>query len=227
MDTHVMIKTAQKALLCIAIAIPLAACNTSALQTPGAVNSQGLTTYPTSNFDELAIKSDVDFSRYTKVKFEPISVSYDERRRQYGPQLTDKDFQFSESEQATFNKQFVDAISNNWNKTLGWELTEEIGDDVILVKASVSDLYLYASIKHNLPHQSTSYTNETSRMVISLDLYDSNSGELLLTSEDKKITGESNNTMRPLQKVNSVTYWHDAYNMFQRLASQLSLYIKA
>lgn len=226
MNTQLMIKTAQKALLYIAIAIPLTACNTTAQQTPGAVNDQGLTTYPASNFDELAIKRDTDFSQYKKVKFETISVSYDERRRQYGPRLTAKDFQFSESEQAMFNTQFVNAMSSHWNKTLGWELTDEIGDDVILVKATVSDLYLYASIKHNLLNQSTSYTNETSRMVINLDLYDSKSGELLLTSEDKKITGESNNTMRPLQKVNSVTYWHDAYNTFQRLASQLSHYIK-
>lgn len=226
MKTKTTIKAANKTLVYLSLMIPLIACNNAALRTPGETNELGLTTYPASNFDELAIQNGINFSQYKKIKFEPISVSYDDRRRQYSPRLTDKDFQFDENEQAAFNKQFVKAISKRWNKEFNWELTEEIGDDVILVKGTVSDLYLYASIKHNLPYSSTSYTNKTSRMIIDLDLYDSKSGKLLLTSKDEKITGESNDSTRPLQEVNSVTYWRDAYNTFQRLASQLSYHMK-
>ena len=63
-----------------------------------------------------------------------------------------EDFQFDEKELAILNKRFSKAVSTVWMDKMGWQLTEEAGANVITVKADISDLYLYASIKNDEPY---------------------------------------------------------------------------
>ncbi len=192
----------------------LAACTTQTAQ-PGPINDQGLTTYSHKAFETLAINRTIDFSLYKKVKFDPVTVTYDGTRRSDLLNRGDEAFQFDDKELEIFNRQFVKGFSAAWGKQFGWEVTDETGSDVILVKAVIKDLYLYGSIKNNgiLPH--STLTDESSKMVIELTLLDSENGNVLLESRGKKTTGWSGKMTR----FSSVSYWNDAYRAFLQWAN--------
>ena len=198
----------------------LSACS-STQPVAGPTNEQGLATVEHNSFEQLLIRPGVDFNQYRKILIEPVTVSYSEQRRTDSLNRKQSAFEFDDRELELFNKQFVKAVSSQWNKTFGWELTDQPGADVITVKAAVTDLYLYASIKNNeiLPHAAA--TNESSKMVIELSLTDSQSGQLLLQSKGQKTTGWRGNSLDTMRRVSSVRYWNDAYQAFRQWASLL------
>ncbi|ARN73043.1 DUF3313 family protein [Oceanicoccus sagamiensis] len=211
--------------LCSTIAFTLLFGLSACTQYPaerGPVNEQGLTTLTQSSFDELAIRSSTDFKQYRKLKIEPLTVSYDKTRRHDSLNRKADAFEFDEREMALFNEQFRKAFSGTWGERYGWELTEETAADVIVIKASITDLYLYASIKNNEILPTKAATNESSRMVINLDLVDGQSGELLLQSSGKKTTGFRGTGVGSMTRTSSVRYWSDAFQAFRQWANLLA-----
>lgn len=191
----------------------------------GPIDAEGLAQREHGTLDRLLVRPTTDFASYRKVKIEPITVSFSKDRR-YDSLHRGKDaFTFNEREQARFNQQFVNALSMQWNKAFGWELTDEPGDDVIVVKTQVTDLYLYASIKNNTIYPSKTFAYETSKMVISMQMLDSDSGEVLLRSSGKKRTGENKAGAGSLTRVSSVSYWNDAYQAFRQWAAVIGTQI--
>ena len=184
---------------------------------PGPLNDQGLTTYSHRAFEELAIQQPIDFSQYKKIKFDPVTVAYDDANRSDVLNRGVDAFQFDDRELAVFNRQFLKGFSTAWQKQFGWEVTDAVGSDVILVKAAIVDLYLYGSIKNNKPLPGTTITDESSKMVIEVTLLDSQSGKVLLNSRGKKTTGWRGQMTR----TSSVSYWNDAYQAFLQWASLL------
>jgi hypothetical protein len=206
--------------LLIPIVLALCACiTTQPVAAP--THASGLTEVHFKPFDTLLIKPHTNFSQYRKIRIEPLSVSYSQQRRTDNLHRPQSAFEFDEKELALFNRQFLHAVSTQWQKTLGWELTEQAGDDVIVVRATISDLYLYASIKNNeiLPHQAI--VNTSSKMLIQLELIDSTTGEILLQSKGRKTTGQLGNSVDTLQRISSVSYWNDAYQAFRQWAALL------
>ncbi|GEM_PF-6303922 len=182
---------------------------------PSPMNAQGLTTFQHSAFDKLEINRSIDFSQYKKIKFDPATVAYNGTHRRDLLNRGEEAFQFDERELEIFNRQLVKGFSSAWAQQFGWEVTEETGSDVILVRAAIVDMYLYASIKNDeiLPH--SSITDESSKMTIKLSLLDSQSEQLLLTAQGKKTTGWRGQ----LTRTSSVSYWNDAYRAFLQWAS--------
>lgn len=203
----------------------LAACSQNPAER-GPVTEEGLTTLTQSAFDELAIRANSNFSQYRKFKIEPLTVSYDDTRRYDSLNRKKSAFEFDERELALFNEQFSKGLSSAWGDRFGWELTEETGADVIVVKATVTEMYLYASIKNNEVLPSKAATNESSRMVINLELVDSQSGEFLLRSSGKKITGLRGTGVGTMTRTSSVRYWSDAFQAFRQWGNLIATQIE-
>ncbi len=180
---------------------------------------EGMTAIEHRSFDQLLLKPDTDFSRYTKVKFEPVNVEYSDRRRFDPVYRDDEDFQFDDKELAQFNKQWVKALTKQWGKSLGWEPTESSGNDVIVVKANITNLYLNAPIKNDEPFSVTHAVHESGHMTINLTLEDSANGDVLLQSSGRKVTGSRHTGPNSLTRMNAVRYWQDAYIAFQQWGS--------
>ncbi|MCP3907096.1 MAG: DUF3313 domain-containing protein [Oceanicoccus sp.] len=217
-------KTLFHTTIAITLVTLIAAC--SQIAERGPVNKQGLTTLNHSTFDQLAIRSGTDFSQYRQLKIEPVTVSYDDSRRYDSLNRKKSVFEFDERELALFNQQFSKGLSAAWGERFGWKLSEEAGADVIILKATVTDLYLYAAIKNDeiLPHKAA--THESSRMVIKLDLIDGESGELLLQSSGKKTTGLTGSGVNTMTRVSSVRYWSDAFQAFRQWGHLLATQIE-
>lgn len=181
----------------------------------------GLTAVKHQSLDQLSLRPGTDFGRYRKILIEPITVTYSKKRRDIRPYHDPSSFEFDQRQLAIFNRQYIKAFSESWSNRFGWHQTDRPADDVIIVKAAVTDLYLNAPINNNqiLPHKS--FTNESSRMVIELTLVDSLSGDILLHSKGKKTTGRQGSGVETMRSMVSVTYWNDVHRAFRQWASLL------
>ncbi|WP_101757573.1 DUF3313 family protein [Oceanicoccus sp. KOV_DT_Chl] len=184
----------------------------------GSPTAQGLTPVTNSSFDQLLIRANIDFNRYRRINIEPLSISYKKRSAADLSFYREQDFQFDEAERKIFNEQFVKAVSKQWQQQFGWQLTTETGDDVLLVKTDISDLYLTASIKNDKPLRQTTVVNESSSMTIKLQLFD-NSGQILLDSVGEKTTGQRGSGVSTMTRVSSVRYWSDCLQAFRQVAT--------
>lgn len=198
---------------------------TSACSTPTPLNTtpdkDGLSQIESQYFDELYRLPNLDLTQYHKILFEPLQVSYSDQKRGYTFNSRAKDFQFDDKELAIFREKFTQAFSQQWQNNPGWTQTSQPGPDVLVVQASVSELYLYGSIKNNRIAPNTTLTNETSKMLFTLKLIDSESGKTLLRISDRKITGHPGTGIQDMQAINSIRYWQDAYQAFRQLATGL------
>ena len=212
-------------LFCLNLCLIIAACTTPNPEF-GSTNGQGLTPITNSNFDQLLIRTDTDFKQYQRIKVEPPIVSYKKHTSADLGIYRQQDFQFDEAELKTFNEQFIKAFGQQWQQRFGWQVTDESGEDVLVVKTEISDLYLYASIKNDKPMRSTTIVNESSKMTIKLQLFD-NSGQLLVDSLGDKTTGQIGSGVNTMTRVSSVRYWNDCYQAFRQWASLLAGQISA
>jgi hypothetical protein len=182
----------------------------------------GLEKVSVSGLDSLYVRPGTDFDRYARIKIESLKVSFDERRRIGLSDYREGDFTFDEIELETFNKRFTAAVSEVWLKRQGWQLTEEVGEDVLILRTSIEDLYLFVSIKERRSVRQDSMARETSRMTIHARLIDAATGQTVLVSTDRRITGERSAGSSSLRRVTPGRYWQDAYTNFHQWAVQLA-----
>ncbi|MBN4055164.1 DUF3313 family protein [bacterium AH-315-K03] len=214
-----------KLILLLWVAISFTACTSIEPYSLDNIGEDGLALVKNHSLDELAIRPNRPFSQYKKILIEPLSVSYSKQRRNDSLHRDPEAFQLDKKELEIFNRRFVKAFRSQWENTLGWELSDQAGNDVIIVRATISDFYLYASIKNDNILPTDSFVNESSRMVLNLELIDSISGEVLLRCKDKKTTGWSNSDISTMRRMSSVQYWSDAYMAFRQWATSLSTYL--
>ncbi|MCP4897177.1 MAG: DUF3313 domain-containing protein [bacterium] len=170
----------------------------------------------------VSVRSGVDFSRYARVKIEPLEVSFDDTPRSDPMHRRPGEYEFDEEEMDYFNERFVKAVSNVWLKRQGWELTEETGDDVVILQTRIEDLYLHASIKKHRVGPNHALAGETSRMIIHAQLVDGANGDTVMMSRTRKTTGDSTSSPGSMRMVTSVRYWADAHIAFEQWASSMA-----
>ncbi|MCR8921356.1 DUF3313 domain-containing protein [Dasania sp. GY-MA-18] len=201
--------------LCLALisALLLSGCMTHS--TAPQQSDDGLQLVSPSNFDTLYLRPGTDFSRYSTLQFETMPLSYsDERRPHKLPNLSDKDFQFSDKEMGYFQERARKGFSAGFDKT-------NDAQGQLIVRSSISELYLTAPIKNSIIQPDKSFVQESSRMVITTELVDANSQQVLLRATDKLKTGDIGTNSNNLSRMNSVTYWQDVYREFRSWGSRL------
>lgn len=199
----------------------LAACASSVQQV---ITEDGLAGV-SSPMDELYIRSDSEFGQYQQIYFEPLTVSYSKQRRSDTLNRSAEDFQFDDKEMTTFEEKFQTSFSQQWQQSLGWSVAEQPGAGVLIVRAAVSELFLYASIKNDARSPNASLTNETSKMQLQIELLDATNQQVLLRMNDQKITGRSGSGSQSMRRMTSVSYWNDAQRMFRQTANSLSNFL--
>jgi hypothetical protein len=103
----------------------------------------------------------------------------------------------------------------------GWQQSDQAGANVLTVRAVVNELYLNASIKNNADSPNLSLAGESSEMDVLIELIDPQ-GKTWLRAKDHRKTGIRGGTsVGDLRRVNSVSYWQDAYNSFRSLAASI------
>lgn len=210
-----------RASLFMILSLILTACASSTQQ---ASTEDGLSGVK-SSMDQLYIRDGVQFNQYHSIYFEPLNVSYSDQKRNDSLSRRDEDFQFDDKEMAIFEDKFRTAFSQQWKEQLGWTVAEQPGPNVLRVKATISDLFLYASIKNDARSPNASLANETSKMQLQIELID-NQQQAQLRMIDQKYTGRPGSGPSQMTRVSSVSYWSDAQRMFRQTANNLSQFLK-
>jgi hypothetical protein len=228
-------RTITTATLSLILSLALAACSSLEQQPIKDYEEQGLDTVHKDSRSELYIRPDITIPLYHKLYIEPITVSYSSQKHSNSPGYVESDFQFDDNELAKFQEQFNKAVSEAWSKAENHivltklnpiqegEQTnaakQETNNDTLIMRVSITDLYLYASIKNNKAGRNTALVNESSKMVINMDLLDARTNEVFIRSIDRRTTGYSSGLER---QMSSVSYFNDVHQTFRSWINQLA-----
>lgn len=224
-------RTITTALLSLFLSLALAACSSVNQQESNDYEDEGLDTVHKDSRSELYIRPDIALPLYHQLYIEPISVSYSKQKHTNSPGLNESDFQFDDNELARFQQQFNKAVGEIWTSTEGRTIIDELknpaeGENaatetgrILVMKVSITDLYLYASIKNNKAGRNTALVDESSKMVINMELVDPETGKVLMRSKDRRITGYRSG---PKRQMSSVTYFNDVYQTFRSWINKLA-----
>lgn len=174
---HVLRRTAIISTLALAasVAVPLLISVTLA-NTPPA-EWDGLVRVQSRRIDRIYLLPDVSFADYTKVRLDPVEVSFYRNwnpNRSRSQRLRPSDVENIKSSLATeFRRVFSDTLTRG-----GYKLVDEDGDDVLRVQAAIVNLYITAPSAAAQPGSRTFVAN-TGQMTLFAELRDSVTGQLL------------------------------------------------
>jgi len=164
------------------------------------------------------VRPNVDFKTYKRVQLDPVQVAMD---KNWDPNsekvglsgtLSSTDVRRIRDE---LSKMFRDVFAERLSKN-GYPLVETSGDDVLLVQAALTNVYINAP--DDADSRTRSYVMDAGRMTLVMQLADSVTGQTLARVVDTK---QGSNTRGP-QWANSVTNSAEARKAIGQWADALS-----
>ncbi len=194
-----------------------AALTSLAAETPSDID--GLVRVTDRRIDHLFVLPDADFAQYSKVRIDPVDVSFSERWQPNGARgrsarrrLSDRDIENIKSTVSTeFRRTVADELMRG-----GYTIVDEDGDGVLRVVPMIVNLYITAPSAQTRPGARI-YTANTGHMSLVAELRDSVTGEILARVVD---TQQGRRTGR-LELASSVSNMADARRAFRQWATVL------
>ena len=212
-----MLFTMRNKMRCIALLVCLLSPSTAVFAQE--TSFDGLKLTKSDDFDEVYVAPDMSLDGYNKMILEPGTVSFRKNwerdyRRDHKRSLRDKDLERIKS--GTINllmDVFTKAVETNGN----FALTTEKGEDTLLVRPSIIKLDVYAPDVDRSTRQKN-YVREAGVATLYLEVFDSNTGEILARVVDKK-RGRDHGWMR---EANRATNTQEAKIIFKSWAKRLN-----
>lgn len=158
------------------------------------VTEEGLHLVPDSRLAVVYADPEANLGPYKRVRLIDTYVAFkknwlrDQRSRSAQPlNVTTKDVErMKEKMAAEFNEVFAEVLEAG-----GYPVVDEAGDDVLLIRPAIIDLYPNAPDTQR-GGRSMTYTSSAGEMTLYIELYDSVSGALLAKALDRRV--DRNNT---------------------------------
>ena len=151
-----------------------------------AVNDEGMELVEDSDLATVYADPGADLSIYNRIWLQDATVAFKknwqrDQNRSDPFKVRTKDMERIQEDVATlfrevFTKELLDG---------GYELTEEIGDDVLLVKPAIVDLDVIAPDIQRAS-RTHSYSESAGEMTLNLELFDSLTGDKIAKATDRK-----------------------------------------
>jgi hypothetical protein len=155
-------------------------------QLVASLSAGGLQPVEVKGLDQAFSKPDVSLAAYTKVKLDPVEVSF---AKGWDPEKTGTRFKLTPQEREDIAAGVARNVSEAFAKTLQarstYQLTDTAGPDVLRVKARIIDLIVNAP-DVMAPGRTRTYTMSTGSMTLVAELYDSQSNEVLARVADHR-----------------------------------------
>jgi hypothetical protein len=168
---------------------------------------------------EIYADPDVDWSVYTTIQLDKATVAFrknwqrDQNTYPNSFKVRTSDMEKIKTELSElFNEVFVEELTSNGD----YQMAAESGDTVLRIVPQIVDLDVYAPDTPQ-PGIQRSYTRQSGRMTLKLELYDSVTGDLLATASDRREAPDRGY----MQWTTSVSNRQDARQMLQRWAKDL------
>ena len=164
---------------------------------------EGLEQRPVKGLDLVYVRPGAQLQGYKSILIDtPVEVAFDrhwdpnEGVRSTTRRMSASDIQAIKTEMAAeFHKVFAEELAKG-----GYALVDQVRDDTLRLHAQVADVFINAPDRME-PGRVTSYTMESGRATLELELRDGATGQLLARVVDEKTAPRSGT----LQVTNSVT----------------------
>lgn len=186
---------------------------------PPEVSIEGLTLVEKDRRGEIYAEAGVDWNEYTQIKLEPATVSFRKNwqrdQNRYDPfKVRDQDVENIKTKlSALFDQVFTEELSEKG----GYAMTETVGSDVMVLVPRIVDLDIAAPDTRNNPGITKSYTDQAGRMTLILEIYDSQSGDMIAKASNRQDAPRYGY----VRWTNSVTNTNEARQMLKRWAKML------
>jgi hypothetical protein len=148
--------------------------------------ADGLYPVKKPRFERAWLDPGADFSHYTAVMLEPVTIAY-ERTPRKGPYhgLSSANFALSDSQLQELQRSFHDEFAQRIAKTDAFVSTASPGPAVLRIDAAIIDLVVKAPTEP-MNARDRVYTTSTGEMTLVLEVRDSLSGRVLARAEDRR-----------------------------------------
>lgn len=185
---------------------------------PPAVSLDGMELVEKDRRGEIYADPGIDWSVYTEIQLDPATVAF--RRNWQRDQNRYQSFKVREADMqrikdglsSLFDEVFKEELTTNG----GYQLAAESGDHVMRIEPHIVDLDVYAPDTRNAT-MSRQYTESAGRMTLKVHIYDSVTGDLLVTASDRREAPRRGY----MQWTTSVSNTAEARRMLQRWAEGL------
>jgi len=155
---------------------------------PPEVTVDGLHLVPDSKLALVYAEPGADLARYKRVKLLDAYVAFrknwerDQRTSSIrGSRLSSKDIEkIKTTLAAEFHSVFMEALEE-----AGYEVTDETGDDVMIIRPAIINLDVNAPDKHQTGRSSV-YTSSAGEMTLYIELFDSVTGDIIAKAIDRQ-----------------------------------------
>ena len=160
----------------------------------------------------------VDWTVYSKIMLDDATVAFRknwqrDQNRNRAARVSTNDVQKIKNNLSTlFDEVFVEELTANG----GFEIVDQAGPDVLRITPHIVDLDVYAPDVSS-SFNSKSYTDSSGRMTLKLEMYDSETGDLIAAASDRRESPHRGYA----QWTTSVSNKADARRMLQKWAEGL------
>lgn len=180
----------------------------------------GLVLVPDSRVQAAYVDPDADFTVYNKVMMLDCFVAF-KKDWQKNTQTTGSRHSVSASQMERIKNEvaimFREVFAQELSQDGGYEIVDEAGEDVLLIRPAIVDLDI-AAPDVNTPARSRTYTSTSGSATLFIELYDSSTSDLLARAADRRTARRSGGY---LTYTNRVTNTADARRMFRSWAKEL------
>ncbi len=201
-------------LVCCLLLIPL----TAIASDPPEISLEGLELVDKDHRGHLYADPNADWSIYNRINLQAASVAFRKNwqrdQNRYAPRKVKNDdvARIKSELAALFDEVFAQELSDNG----GYEIVSENGDDVMTISPQIVDLDVFAPDTMTTG-SSRSYTEQSGKMTLQLNIFDSVTGALIAQARDRKEAPRRGY----MQWSNSVTNRADAKRMLTQWAKDL------
>jgi hypothetical protein len=154
---------------------------------PPEVSLEGLELVEKDRRGELYADPDVDWNAYTAIQLDKATVAF--RRNWQRDQNRYQPFKVKNSDMEKIKNNMSELFGEVFTEELttkgGYTITQEAGDNVMRIEPHIVDLDVYAPDTMTST-VSRSYTESAGRMTLKLFVYDSITGDLIVTGSDRR-----------------------------------------
>ena len=185
---------------------------------PSEVSIEGLSLVDKDRRGEIYADPDVDWSEYTEIKLERATVAFRKNwkrdQNRYDPfKVRDQDM---EKIKTGLSDLFNDVFTEELTTKGGYTISDSMGAEVMTLVPQIVDLDV-AAPDTNRPGITTTYTEQAGRMTLILEIYDSQSGDLIAKASHRQDAPRYGY----MRWANSVSNTAEARRMLQRWAKDL------
>ena len=154
---------------------------------PPEMSLEGLKLIEKDRRGELYADPDIDWSVYDKIQLDTATVAF--RKRWQRDQNRYQTFKVKASDmekiKSSLSEVFDEVFTEELSKDGGYEIVDEVADNVMRITPQIVDLDVYAPDTAT-PGINRSFTESAGKMTLKLEIYDSVTGALIVAASDRR-----------------------------------------